>query len=104
AAQTSGHETGHTASRWLFPAGALGLLSARHAVPFQCRVSVCPGNALVNSPTAHTSVAETLATPLSSLPRAPGLGLVTTLHAAASATPGASSRVTSTAAARPENR
>src|SRR5262249_41345593 len=73
-AQTSVLEAALTASRLLFPPGALGLLMAFHAVPFQCRVSVWPGKAVVNSPTAQTSLAETLATPFSSLPSPPGSG------------------------------
>src|SRR5712691_11386438 len=52
----------------------------------------------MKSPTAQTSLAEMLATPLRSLTEGPGLGLGTTLQAAcASATAGARGRASSAA-------
>src|SRR5436305_4779822 len=79
-AQTSLVETAATPRRASLEL-TLGLDTTLHALPFQCSVSVC----WLVSPTAQTSLAEMLATPLSS----PGLGLGTTVQAAASATAGA---------------
>src|SRR5215831_18636245 len=80
--------------------GTLGLLTTLHFLPFQCRVSVCSGTPLLEKfPTAHTSLAEMLATPKSPLP-APGFGLLTTVQGAACAwaTADDSSRAISTVA------
>src|SRR5579884_3078595 len=62
--------------------GILGLLTMLHCVPFQCSIKVtlgpCPG---VEIPTAHTSLAETAATPERTLMIAcGGFGLATMLH------------------------
>src|SRR6266568_4741646 len=98
-AQTSFVAMAVTAWRTFMDTLGLGLATTLQLVPSQCSISVCLlPLALMKSPTAHTSLAETLATPLRSLTDGPGLGLGTTLQAAcACATAGASSRASSTA-------
>src|SRR3989442_7358360 len=54
-------------------AETLGLDTTLQLVPFQCRVSVCSIPLVSENPTAQTSLAETLATPLSSLTGPPPL-------------------------------
>src|SRR6266566_9009682 len=83
----------------------VGLATMLHAVPSQCRMSVWSLPRVFSLvPTAHTSLAETLATAWSSLFPVEALGLWTTVQAAACATAGASSRASSTAATTPTKR
>ncbi len=104
-AQTSVVETAATAKRVLFAEPTFGLATTLHAVPFQCSVSVSwRPVASVASPTAQTSLAETLATAGRTLPATPGLGLGMTVQAAASATSAVRSRGISTAATTHEKR
>src|SRR5258707_774023 len=60
---------------------ALGREATLQLVPSQCSISVCaiPEPVRAKVPTAHTSVAETAATPRRTLP-IPAVGLATILH------------------------
>src|SRR6266849_1219700 len=90
-AQTSLVDTAATADSRSLPVTGLGVGTTLHAVPSQCSASVPAASVC---PTAHTSLADTLATPLSWPPD----GLETTVQAWAAATPGVSSTSALTAA------
>src|SRR5712691_10006549 len=96
-AQTSPAETAATADSRSLPGTGLGVGTTLQAMPSQCSASV-PGASVC--PTAQTSLADTLATPLSCPPE----GLETTVQAWAAATPGVRSTSALTAAAAAPNR
>src|SRR6266699_2731958 len=96
-AQPSLVDTAATADSQSLPGTGLGVGTTLQAVPSQCSASV-PGASVC--PTAHTSLADTLATPLSW----PWAGLETTVQVWAAATPGVSSTTALTAAAAAPHR
>src|SRR5262249_4836899 len=79
-AQTLPDDTARTARNWLNVPAGLGLGTADHCEPFQCRARVCCPALSAKLPTAQASLAETARTSSSTLPSAPGLGLGTTVQ------------------------
>src|SRR5215475_4189707 len=68
-------------SSWPVPVNRFGLGTVLHPLPSQCSMRVCTTkSAVVYSPTAQASLADTTATSLSELSCAPMFGLATTVN------------------------